>query len=477
MKKRLLSLALALILIAALAVPAAAAEVTPAGYTLFRLSEKPLGGYLEATLNFLVVEDGTRLTCPGAEMRVTRYGITKAGGNILWSLDSYLQGTTDEDWDPGWEESAQMIPAGQALSIEDNAAYVVKAAAGKVSEELRIINRSTMATDAAGGEEGMSYVFLDHETPSGLEKLVGFEHILTTDQPLGYGYIERISDVIIGEPPITEHTDVCCIFPEGAMVYAPEGYRFTYGYWSATLELGGWSPACESGAVMASSDTESYVTLYSYGNPEPEEHLNLVWSGYGGNNDYSKWSLIRLSEEQMTSRHQCASAWALEPLEQAIDAGLMTFGDYKNLQNSAYRSEFAALVVRMYEMAAGKAAPLPETDPFVDYPDENMLKAYALGVIGGVGDGRMDPSGELTREQAATILTRLAAVLGYELPKQALAFDDAASVSTWAADAVGSLSAAGIMNGVGGNRFDPKGVYSSEQAVLTVMRMYELVKN
>ena len=40
----------------------------------------------------------------------------------------------------------------------------------------------------------------------------------------------------------------------------------------------------------------------------------------------------------------------------------------------------------------------------------------------------------------------------------------------------GQVSAAGIMQGTGGNFFSPQMTYSREQSILTVLRLYELLK-
>ena len=130
----------------------------------------------------------------------------------------------------------------------------------------------------------------------------------------------------------------------------------------------------------------------------------------------------------------------------------------------------------LYETATGKTAPLPETNPFEDTDDEAVLKANALGIINGTSAATFDPYGNLTREQAATMLARLAEKLGHKLPTQELSFTDKGNINSWAVNAVGSISAAGIMNGVGDNCFDPQGVFTQEQAVLAVLRMYEKIK-
>lgn len=92
------------------------------------------------------------------------------------------------------------------------------------------------------------------------------------------------------------------------------------------------------------------------------------------------------------------------------------------------------------------------------------------------GGGKFNPDGTLTREQAATMLSRLAEAVGKLLSAQAPTFADNASVSSWAFDAVGQMQASGIMGGVGSNTFAPQGSYSREQSIITMLRLYEAVK-
>jgi len=102
-------------------------------------------------------------------------------------------------------------------------------------------------------------------------------------------------------------------------------------------------------------------------------------------------------------------------------------------------------------------------------------KAAFIGVVNGVGDNKFDPDAQLTREQAATMLSRLADAVGKPLPKQAAAFKDNGDISDWALESVGQMQAAGIMNGVGDNIFAPQDPYTREQSIVTILRLYGIV--
>ena len=88
----------------------------------------------------------------------------------------------------------------------------------------------------------------------------------------------------------------------------------------------------------------------------------------------------------------------------------------------------------------------------------------------------VDPNGQLTREQAATMLSRLAAALGKPLTDSAPTFDDNGSVAGWASAAVGQMQLSGIMSGTGNNQFSPQQTTTRGMIVTILVRMCELLK-
>ena len=134
--------------------------------------------------------------------------------------------------------------------------------------------------------------------------------------------------------------------------------------------------------------------------------------------------------------------------------------------------EFAALVVTLYETVAGREIAIDRSIAFSDTTDINVHKAATIGVVMGVGNNRFDPNAQLTREQAAVMLVRLAAAIGQPFPPSVPTFTDNAQVSSWAVEAVGQMQASGIMGGVGNNMFDPLGAYTREQSIVTILRLF-----
>jgi hypothetical protein len=167
------------------------------------------------------------------------------------------------------------------------------------------------------------------------------------------------------------------------------------------------------------------------------------------------------------------SVWAADAVKSAIADNLVPQNLQSNYTMPATRAEFCALATALYESVMG---PITERQTFSDTADANVEKMAALGVVNGVGDNRFSPNDKLTREQAATMLARLAAVMGKPLPGHAPTFADGGSVAEWARDAVGQMQASGIMGGVGNNTFSPNGEYTREQSIVTMTRLQAVVK-
>lgn len=120
---------------------------------------------------------------------------------------------------------------------------------------------------------------------------------------------------------------------------------------------------------------------------------------------------------------------------------------------------------------------LKKADPFTDTPfREEIVNLYLMDVVHGVDETTFNPNGQITRQEAAVMLHRLYIALGYQFPDTASAASaDSGDIADWARDSVSAVSAAGIMNGVDGNRFDPTGIYSYEQTAATMLRIYRML--
>lgn len=182
--------------------------------------------------------------------------------------------------------------------------------------------------------------------------------------------------------------------------------------------------------------------------------------------------------------------WAYEEIVAAIEAGLIPNSYQNQYKTSITRADFAALAVELITTATGKTAEelvkeetgmtmdqLVATYPFIDANNESILAASALGIINGKGEGVFDPYGQLTRQDAATMLMRAGKFLGLTDPEgDAVTFSDDAAIASYAQEAVDYVNALGVMKGTSDTTFTPRGTYTRQQAYLTFYRLYEALQ-
>jgi len=171
------------------------------------------------------------------------------------------------------------------------------------------------------------------------------------------------------------------------------------------------------------------------------------------------------------------SYWATEQVNIAISRGLVTSTLQYHFAQATTRAEFTALAVSFYETLTGRTITGRMT--FNDTTDINVQKMGYLGVVNGVGNGNFAPNDTITREQAAVMLSRLAAAVGQPLHQPSFQdvprFADGAEISVWANLEVGQMQYAGIMSGVGNNRFAPQELFTREQSIITMLRLFDLL--
>lgn len=178
------------------------------------------------------------------------------------------------------------------------------------------------------------------------------------------------------------------------------------------------------------------------------------------------------------------SKWALEAVDAAYREGLVpaALEDAHgfDFQGQITRGEFAALSVYLYCAMAGlDHFEYPENNPFVDVrsSDPNykaILSAHRMGFVKGTSTAKktFEPDTLVTRQDAAVMLARVYEKLGGRIPSTSTTdFIDNVQIAGYARGAVAFMSGKGIINGVGGNRFNPTGYASVEQALKIALEM------
>ncbi len=167
------------------------------------------------------------------------------------------------------------------------------------------------------------------------------------------------------------------------------------------------------------------------------------------------------------------SDWAKSDIEKAIALNIINVGGNYNFPGAITREMFCELAYN-YVSEFGK---LPVDDGHIVFVDTDNMKVRILntmGIIKGKSATQFAPNDLLTREEAATILNRLINVVHPDLASTELYYEfaDSAQISDWAMSAIQRICNIGIMKGVGNNNFAPQENYTTEQAIVTLVRVY-----
>jgi len=148
-----------------------------------------------------------------------------------------------------------------------------------------------------------------------------------------------------------------------------------------------------------------------------------------------------------------------------------TFVNARNLFNGILNANLfepnsnvtRAMFVQIFANIEGADLSGYSTSPYLDV-DINSPYGPAIawatekGIVVGGGNGIFAPDEEISREQMALILYNYMKYKGITFPEvQSKTFTDSSSISSWAADAVYTMTRYGIINGGSNNMFVPRG--------------------
>ena len=175
------------------------------------------------------------------------------------------------------------------------------------------------------------------------------------------------------------------------------------------------------------------------------------------------------------------TAWYKNSVDYAVEHGLMN-GTGTNTFEPESTMTRAMLVTVLWRYAN---APKPGANPFTDVPNgkwytDAVAWAAENGVVNGVGDGKFEPDGSVTREQMAAILYRYAQKVGIDTSKhtELSAFPDASRVSAYARASMQWIVAEGVIGGSRENGQDwlnPQGNATRAEVATILMRFIENV--
>jgi len=149
-----------------------------------------------------------------------------------------------------------------------------------------------------------------------------------------------------------------------------------------------------------------------------------------------------------------------------------------NVDSSANiaRAEFAAIAVKVYEAVLNPEIVFNKENPFMDTTDEDVSKAFELGIVSGMTKDEFMPNLYINREQMATMMLNTIKKLEMKEDinlEEVEKFKDHSEIYDWAIESVYYMKATGIMKGALDNKFEPKQNATREQAIVMASNCYE----
>lgn len=160
--------------------------------------------------------------------------------------------------------------------------------------------------------------------------------------------------------------------------------------------------------------------------------------------------------------------WAREAILALNEKGIVTGKEEDKFcpHDSMKRSEFLKVLMMALslidESAEAEFSDVPKESWYYRY----VASAYTLGIVNGYGES-FKPDATISREEAATMISRSMGVVEKELPslREDAEFGDYNEISDYARDAVSALYRAEIINGMSETEFQPKENITRAQAV------------
>ena len=206
--------------------------------------------------------------------------------------------------------------------------------------------------------------------------------------------------------------------------------------------------------------TEQADGTYTFTMPNGQVRVNVTF--------------VEVQPEPLPFTDVAEGDWFHDAVRYVYDNGLMDgVGDGQFAPNATTNR---AMVVTILYRLAGEPAVSGDA-AFTDVADglwytDAVLWAAQKGIVNGVSDTEFAPSGDLTREQLATVLYRYAESMGYDVSASVdlSGFPDAGDIQSYAAQALSWAVAEGLLQGFEDDSLRPGGTATRAQIATILMR-------
>ena len=168
--------------------------------------------------------------------------------------------------------------------------------------------------------------------------------------------------------------------------------------------------------------------------------------------------------------------WAAGMISKLAQAGVISGRTSTTFEPGASvtRAEFLSMLVRAFTLTSDNTE-VPFSDVGGEWYYDSIRIAYGLGIAAGYEDGSFRPDAQITREEMAALALRAANKAGISIPGgDPVAFTDSWDIADFAKEAIDTMTAAGIINGMGDGTFAPKETANRAQSAVIIYKIWSL---
>lgn len=243
----------------------------------------------------------------------------------------------------------------------------------------------------------------------------------------------------------------------------------------------------EASSLKTAEDIEDAYLDYSdmVANPDDDDDDDNSYSGGGGGNGgggYRRPSATGSTSSDSNNNDETndnndvtyetnfsdlgEASWAESSIRYLAGKGVLKGKDDGNFHpnDTVTREEFVKIIVEAFDIYDGTA-----TVQFDDVASDRwsygyIASAYRAGIVTGTSETTFGPQENMTRQDMAVIMYRVANLIGFSASDSGVQFADDAQIAEYAKEAVGALYSAGIINGTGNDCYSPLDTVTRAQA-------------
>jgi hypothetical protein len=141
------------------------------------------------------------------------------------------------------------------------------------------------------------------------------------------------------------------------------------------------------------------------------------------------------------------------------------------------RAEFIKLVMETFNLVDAQAESSFKDVIKGEWYYQAVASAQKLGITSGIDEFHFGTGEQISRQDMAVMIYRAAEIAGIKLAqvKAPFAYNDASGIGDYAMESVNVMQAAGVIEGMDGGLFAPRGQATREQAAKMLDILYKMM--